>query len=48
MDLINNCTLFFDIEAIVLHTNLDTMGKRNHVVHISRLTLCDVETQNLV
>lgn len=34
MDLINNCTLVFDI-AIVLHTNPDTMErKKNHVLHI--------------
>lgn len=33
MDLINNCTLVFDIDAIVLHTNPDTMEK-NNVLHI--------------
>lgn len=39
MDLINICTLVFDIDAIVLHTNPNTMGvKKNHV-----LTLFNVE-----
>lgn len=31
--LINNCTLVFDIDAIVLHTDSDTM-EQNHVLHI--------------
>lgn len=35
MDLINICTLVFDIDAIVLHTNPNTVGKKkNHVLHI--------------
>lgn len=34
MDLIKNCTLVFDIDAIVLHTNSNAMGKKNHVSHI--------------
>lgn len=36
MDLINNCTLVFDIDAIVLHTDPDTMGgkRKNHILHI--------------
>lgn len=35
MDLINNCTLVFDIDAVVLHTNLNTVeGEKNHVLHI--------------
>lgn len=28
-----NCTLVYDIDAIVLHTNSNTMGQ-NHVLHI--------------
>lgn len=31
MDLINNCTLVFDIDAIVLHTDPDTMGGKEKI-----------------
>lgn len=35
MDLTNDCTLVFDIDAIVLHTNPVTMGeKKNHVLDL--------------
>lgn len=33
MELLNNCTLAYDIDAIVLHTDSDTMGE-NHVWHL--------------
>lgn len=33
MELLYNCTLVYDIDAIVLHTNSNTMGQ-NHVLHI--------------
>ena len=39
MDLINNCTLVFDIDAIVLHTDPDTMGGGNKKTK-SRFTHC--------
>lgn len=38
MELLYNCTLVYDIDAIVLHTNSNTMGQ-NHVLHIVCLTL---------
>lgn len=45
MDLINNCTLVFDIDAVVLHTNLNTMegGKKSCFTHHLCLTLFNVE-----
>lgn len=50
MDLMYNCTLAFDIDAIVLHTNPVTVGEKNHVGHIvlsASLTLFNVEVHYL-
>lgn len=33
MEILKNCTLVCDIDAIVLHTDSNTMGQ-NHVLHI--------------
>ena len=40
MDLINNCTLVFDIDAIVLHTDPDTMGGEKKKSHFTHCHLC--------
>lgn len=43
MDLISNCTLVFDIDAIVLHTEPDTMEKKCFTHCHLCLTLFNVE-----
>lgn len=49
MDLINICTLVFDIDAIVLHTNPNTVGeKKSCSTHCNLcLTLSNVEIHYL-